>query len=204
MIQILQAWEASQQDGESAARNTLLSTSSCLDGAAPRDCTAKMEGTPPPPPQQQREKEKPMEGEDGSEPPPTLKLPRPNPFIPSEFHIKDATTAASLSAPASDEKAAAAAENGERGHLLNNKHSPRKVVRDNAGRAASGAVVMLTLWHLQDRTFRQPRAEIYLKVTSLMLMWTYCMRWDGMGVGFGEILNLCSRIEIGFDVRAPL
>lgn len=134
-----------------------------------------------------------MQGKDGSEPPPTLKLPQPNLFIPSEFHIKDTSTAApqSAPAPASVEKAAAAAAAGENGakgqhqhqhHLLNNKHIPRKVVRDTAGGAASGAVVMLTLWHLQDRTFRQPRAEIYLKVvTSLMLTWRYCMRWDGMG-----------------------
>jgi len=205
MTQILRAWEVSQQEGGSAARTTLLSSGGCLqdalDGAAARDCTthgmgAKMEGLPPspspppPPPQQQQQQqqtEKPVQGKDGSEPPPTLKLPQPNRFIPSEFHIKEVADAAPPSASASDEKVAAGAavtaENGETGHLLNNKHSPRKVVRDTIGGAASGAVAMLTIWHLQDRTFRQPRAEIYLKVTRLLLMRRYCMRKGGVGWG---------------------
>ena len=44
------------------------------------------------------------------------------------------------------------------------KPSPRLVVRKCPPKVAGAAKV--TLWHLQDRVFRQPRVEIYLKVTD--------------------------------------
>lgn len=91
---------------------------------------------------------------------PGLSLPKPNLFIPSEFAIKEAPAAAGPSPPEGVDK-------GQGGQQLLSKPCPRKVVRESAaGTAAAAGIVMLTLWHLQDRTFMQPRAEIYLQVMS--------------------------------------
>lgn len=112
---------------------------------------------------------------------PILALPKPNRFIPSEFGIKEASPASAaaagvVSGPSGRESSgggkeapSASAEKPEADdgvHLQRlNKHSPRRVVTEGApggGAAPGGGEVQM--WHLQDRTFGQPRAEIYLKV----------------------------------------
>eukprot|EP00752_Nemacystus_decipiens_P004086 g3739.t1 len=170
--EILEAWEASQQQEQerkkgdgSVARATLISSS--LQGgpqAAPSSGTTdKLEGhkhrykqTHP----QKQQGNNGAQGKDAGEAVPTLTLPKPNPFIPSEFAIKEA--------PAAPPSASRGVDKGEgRQQQLLNKPCPRKVVREGAaGAAAAAGVVMLTLWHLQDRIFMQPRAEIYLKVET--------------------------------------
>ncbi|CAM9795347.1 unnamed protein product, partial [Ectocarpus fasciculatus] len=110
-------------------------------------------------------------GSGSSETPlPTLALPKPNRFIPSELGIKEIPTSASEdgSNKASSMEVEAGRKGGAHHRQQVERHSPRKVARErdlarDAG-GGGGGVVRWTLWHLQDRTFGQPRAEIYLKV----------------------------------------
>lgn len=158
--QILEAWEATgrreqgRKRGDSGVTRATLLSSSLEErpAAAPSSGTADgFEGS-----------QNGAQAKDaGSEAIPTLRLPKPNPFIPSEFAIKEAPAAAPASSPGVDE--------GQGGQHPPNKPCPRRVVRESAAGAAAAAagVVSLTLWHLQDRTFVQPRAEMYLQVTRV-------------------------------------
>lgn len=179
--QILEAWEASQQQeqerkqGDSAARTTLISSrlQECPATAPSSGTAGGLEGL--------QSQGNGARAKDAVEAPPTLMLPKPNPFIPSEFAIKEASAAAPSSSAGLDK---------EEGGQIWNKPCPRKVVRENAaggGAEAAAGVVMLTLWHLQDRTFMQPRAEIYLKVIRVLRDFLWCVRgrndvvrWDVM------------------------
>ena len=166
--QILEAWEASQQEeqerkqGDSGVARTSLISSTPEGGpeAAPSSGTAdEFEGH-----KQKQQGNHGARARDAGEAVPALALPKPNPFIPSEFAIKKTpeTPAVAPPSPGVDK-----GEGGQHQQLLS-KPCPRKMVRECAAGAAAAAaaagVVMLTLWHLQDRTFKQPRAEIYVKV----------------------------------------
>lgn len=162
---ILEAWEASQQQeqerkqGDSSVTRTTLISSSLQEGreAAPSSGTAdEFDGQK----QKQKQQTNGAQAKDAGEDVPTLTLPKPNPFIPTKFAIKEAPAAA----PSPSEGDGKGQEGPQK---LLNKPCPRKVVRESAAGAAAAAaagVVMLTLWHLQDRIFMQPRAAIFMKV----------------------------------------
>lgn len=188
--QILEAWAASlqqeqqQQAGGSTARSSLLSSSAGTTGAgkhpgtvaaaAPSNGTTNgmtMMKTAAGGPQKQRQDVQKGSGSDSSEPRlPTLALPKPNRFIPSELGIKEIPAASEdgSSKNTSSTKAEAGGKGGAHHRLQAERHSPRKVARESASARdagdGGGGVVRWTLWHLQDRAFGQPRAEIYLKV----------------------------------------
>ncbi|CAM9884135.1 unnamed protein product [Ectocarpus sp. 4 AP-2014] len=190
--EILEAWAASlqqeqqQQAGGSTARSSLLSSSAGTAGAgkhsgtvaaaAPSNGTTDgmtMMKTAAGGPQKQRQDVPKGSGSDSSEPPlPTLALPKPNRFIPSELGIKEIPAASEdgSSNNASSTEAEAGGKGGVHHRQQARRHSPRKVARKSpsardAG-GGGGGVERWTLWHLQDRTFGQPRAEIYLKVVT--------------------------------------
>ncbi|CAN0323011.1 unnamed protein product, partial [Ectocarpus sp. 8 AP-2014] len=190
--EILEAWAASlqqeqqQQAGGSTARSSLLSSSAGTTGAgnhpgtvaaaAPSNGTTNgmtMTKTAAGGPQKQRQDVPKGSGSDSSEPPlPTLALPKPNRFIPSELGIKEIPAASEdgSSNNASSTEAEARGKGGAHHRQQAERHSPRKVARESASArdagGGGGGVVRWTLWHLQDRTFGQPRAEIYLKVVT--------------------------------------
>lgn len=162
----MEAWQASQQQeqgrkqGDSVARATLISSSSleCLAAAPSSGPADALEVSQK---QKQKQQGNGAQAKDAGEAVPTLALPKPNPFVPSEFAIKEAPAP---TAPSPSD----GVEQEEGGQQLLKKPCPQKVARESAaGTAAAAGVVMLTLWHLQDRIFIQPRAEIYLKVSSV-------------------------------------
>ncbi|CAN0250589.1 unnamed protein product [Ectocarpus sp. 12 AP-2014] len=190
--EILEAWAASlqqeqqQQAGGSTARSSLLSSSAGTTGAgkhpgtvaAAAPCNGTTNGitmmkTAAGGPQKQRQDVPKGSGSDRSEPPlPTLALPKPNRFIPSELGIKGIPAASEddSSKNASSTEAEAGGKAGAHHRQPAERHSPRKVAWESASArdagGGGGGVVRWTLWHLQDRTFGQPRAEIYLKVVT--------------------------------------
>lgn len=113
---------------------------------------------------------------------PTLALPKPNPFIPSEFTIKEAApwypgsgegnnghtnghNKADGNAGVGGDTEATTGNGGELGGVLGAPRPfPRRVVRETPEQSAS----KVTMWHLQDRSFCQPRVEVYLKVIFLL------------------------------------
>ncbi|CAN0317766.1 unnamed protein product, partial [Ectocarpus sp. 8 AP-2014] len=190
--EILEAWAASlqqeqqQQAGGSTARSSMLSSSAGTTGAgnhpgtvaaaAPSNGTTNgmtMTKTAAGEPQKQRQDVPKGSGSDSSKPPlPTLALPKPNRFIPSELGIKEVPAASEdgSSNNASSTEAEAGGKGGAHHRQQVERRSPRKVARESASArdagGGGGGVVKWTLWHLQDRTFGQPRAEIYLKVVT--------------------------------------
>lgn len=105
--------------------------------------------------------------EDEEDDEPKLALPKPNPFIPSDFDIKKAEpwSPDEVCDGRDDEGNGDGIEDEERrkekeGVAQVVKPHPKRIVKN----AASKRGPKVTLWHHQDRIFRQPRAEIYLKV----------------------------------------
>lgn len=99
---------------------------------------------------------------------PKLALPKPNPFIPSDFDIKKAEpwSPGEVCDECDDGGKGDGIEDGERrkekeGVAQVVKPHPKRIVKNNTASKRGPKVI---IWHHQDRIFRQPRAEIYLKV----------------------------------------
>lgn len=99
---------------------------------------------------------------------PKLALPKPNPFIPSDFDIKKAE-------PWSPSEMCDGCDDGGKGDGIDDEEGRKekegvaqvvkpypKCMKNTASKRGPKVVI----WHHQDRVFRQPRAEIYLKVFS--------------------------------------
>lgn len=118
--------------------------------------------------------------ESSTKPLPPLALPQPNPFIPSEFTIKEAAGAqiATKTAAADTDRRQQKNHAGEKSNGGSGKNGSEQEAAGVGGDASSATLHRphrlresgeeggdkIIVWHLQDRTFRQPRAEIYLKV----------------------------------------
>lgn len=158
---------------------------------------------------------------------PVLSLPKPNPFIPSEFTIKASMNGSTAVRRTSDDasgndkgqtqKVSTGRSKGEnRGkpevvpvkkmkptdkepvaNVQAGPPCPRLVKETVSDDTVGRGKTKVSMWHLQDSIFLQPRAELYLKVRGNALALRVCRmfsateeKFSGAGVGF--VFSPCS------------
>ena len=101
------------------------------------------------------------------EPHPRLALPRPNPFVTTDLSVKEVLDGATVEAVGLGPEVEAALDELEASHP---ELAPvLEGIRKTPPKALPALVVEepgLKVWHLQDRVFRMPRSEVFIKLAT--------------------------------------